>query len=52
MEECQIHEHLQEYIYDVHLELEYINYIYNSETNKLYKDDELSRIKSIILDGL
>jgi hypothetical protein len=52
MDGCQIHEYLLDYIYDLHLELEYINEIYNPETNKLYKDDELSRIKSIILDSL
>ena len=36
MEEWQIHEYLQEYIYDLADELEYINDIYNYYTSKLY----------------
>jgi hypothetical protein len=52
MDECQIHEHLQDYIYDLSDELEYINDIYNSETNELYKGKELERIKSTILETI
>lgn len=52
MGECEIHEYLQEYIYYLSDDLDYIYDVYNAETNELYKDDELSRIKSIILDSL
>jgi len=52
MDECGIHEYLQEYVYELSDELEYINDIYNAQTNELYKDDELTRVKSIILDNL
>lgn len=52
MDECQIHEYLQDYIYDLNDELEYINHIYNSETNELYKGKELEQIKSTILETI
>ena len=50
--DCQIHEYLQDYIYDLSDELEYINDIYNAETNELYKGKELERIKSTILETI
>jgi len=52
MDECGIHEYLQEYVYELSDELEYINDIYNAETNELYKGVELERIKLTILDNL
>jgi len=52
MDECGMHEYLQEYIYELSDELEYINDIYNAETNELYKGVELERIKLTILDNL
>jgi len=51
MDECQIHEYLQEYNYDLSDELDF-NYIYNSETNELYKGKELEQIKSTILETI
>lgn len=48
----EIHQYLQEYIYDLSDELEYINDIYNYETNELYKGKKLNQIKSIILETL
>ena len=50
--DCQIHEYLQDYIYDLSDQLEYINNIYNAETNELYKGKELERIKSTILETI
>lgn len=52
MDDCQIHEYLQDYIYELSDELEYINDIYNSETNELYKGKQLEQIKSTILETI
>ena len=52
MDDCQIHEHLQDYIYELSDELEYINHIYNPETNELYKGKQLEQIKSTILETI
>ena len=52
MESCQMHEYLQEYIYDLADELEYIDDIYNYHTNKLYTGKKLEQIKSTILETL
>jgi hypothetical protein len=51
MDSYQIHEYLQEYIYDLS-DILYINDIYNPETNELYKGKELERIKSTILETI
>ena len=52
MEQWQIHQYLQEYIYDLADELEYINDIYNYQTDKPYKGKKLEQIKSTILETL
>jgi len=52
MGDCMIHQYLQEYIYDLSDELEYINDIYSYGTNELYKGKKLDQIKSIILETL
>ncbi len=51
MDEWQIHEYLQEYTYDSPDELDF-NYIYNAETNELYKGKQLEQIKTTILETI